>query len=157
MKLLKPSWNMKRFESKRNITFKEGRQWLMEHKGNILSRKTDVECHHPTTPAHCPPLCVPRAEGPIVTVSSADVERPSSPYDNPDWLKRRRRRAGETERRQTERSRSPLPCPSFLHFCGASESLTPKTRKKKKNDIFRGNKKKNHFVSLTFVACFNFL
>ena len=58
MKLLKPSWNMKRFERRRNITFKEGRQWLMEHKGNILSRKTDVECHHPTAPAHCPPpLC----------------------------------------------------------------------------------------------------
>lgn len=51
-----------------------------------------------------------------------------------------------------------LPSRSVLHVRGASKSLTPKPRKKKNNmlTLSKGTKK-NHFVSLTFVACFYFL
>lgn len=59
-----------------------------------------------------------------------------------------------------ERSCQSLPGRSVLHVCGASKTpLTPKNQEKKKNNILALSEgtKKNHFVSLTFVACFYFL
>lgn len=103
-----------------------------------------------------------RVEGPIVTVFSIDVERPSSPYDNQPWLTEEEEEELESRRirggfRQTERSCQSLPSRSFLHVCGASKSLTPKPRKRKIITSLLLREQMNHFVSLTFVACFYFL
>lgn len=66
-----------------------------------------LSASHHATQADCLHLYFPRAEGPIVTVFSVDVERPPSPYDNQPWLteeeeeeKRSWETGGEDKRRE---------------------------------------------------------
>lgn len=99
--------------------------------------------------------CFRRAEGPIATVFSVDFFFFLRDFHHPDDEATLKRRWNECRRF--------VPSWPVLHVRGASEPLTtkkkPEEKKQNKNNIptFVEGTKKNHFVSLTFVACFYFL
>lgn len=135
----------------------------MVHKGNILNRKLMFECQSSHDPGWLPSPLFPQSwRGPSRLFFSVDVERPPSPDDKStvtDWRgeeEEELKKQEEAERAEVRRDVATL-FPSHVH--GASKSpLSKKPRKRKIiSSVFSEGAKKNHFVSLTFVACFYFL